>query len=140
MSAWRVAPRSSPTSLNSFRGGAGEIRCVISRRVCATTSIRIRDYGGVRLVYRVGTLLLRSRADLLLQRSRACGRPHRGIVRHPDNAATNCPPQIEMNFYNKSDSSRGFGSGLSEIDSGFRIRYEITRRFAPYLGFGYTGS
>jgi copper resistance protein B len=45
-----------------------------------------------------------------------------------------------MNFYNKSDSSRGFGSGLSEIDSGFRIRYEITRRFAPYLGFGYTGS
>jgi copper resistance protein B len=49
-------------------------------------------------------------------------------------------PQIEMNFYNKSDPSRGFGSGLSEIDSGFRIRYEITRKFAPYLGFAYTGS
>jgi copper resistance protein B len=49
-------------------------------------------------------------------------------------------PQIEMNFYNKSDPSRGFGSGLSQIDSGFRIRYEITRKFAPYLGFAYTGS
>ena len=49
-------------------------------------------------------------------------------------------PQIEMNFYNKSDPSRGFGSGLSEIDSGFRVRYEITRKFAPYLGFAYTGS
>src|SRR6516162_7871986 len=49
-------------------------------------------------------------------------------------------PQIEMNFYSKSDPSRGIGSGLSEIDSGFRIRYEITRKFAPYLGFAYTGS
>ena len=48
-------------------------------------------------------------------------------------------PQIEMNFYNKSDPSREIGSGLSELDTGFRIRYEITRKFAPYIGFAYTG-
>ena len=49
-------------------------------------------------------------------------------------------PQIEMNFYSKSDSSRGIGSGLSEIDTGLRIRYEISRKFAPYIGFAYTGT
>jgi len=49
-------------------------------------------------------------------------------------------PQIEMNFYNKSDRSRGFGSGLSELDTGLRIRYEFSRKFAPYIGFAYTGS
>jgi len=49
-------------------------------------------------------------------------------------------PQIEMNFYNKSDPSREIGSGLSDLDSGFRIRYEITRKFAPYIGFAYTGN
>jgi len=49
-------------------------------------------------------------------------------------------PQIEMNFYNKSNPSRGTGSGLSELDTGFRIRYEITRKFAPYIGFAYTGN
>jgi copper resistance protein B len=49
-------------------------------------------------------------------------------------------PQIEMNFYSKSDSRRGVGSGLSEIDTGLRIRYEISRKFAPYIGFAYTGT
>jgi copper resistance protein B len=47
-------------------------------------------------------------------------------------------PQIEMNFYSKNDPSRGIGSGLSELDTGLRIRYEITRKFAPYVGFAYT--
>jgi copper resistance protein B len=48
-------------------------------------------------------------------------------------------PQIEMNFYSKNDPSRGVGSGLSEIDTGLRIRYEISRKFAPYIGVAYTG-
>jgi copper resistance protein B len=48
-------------------------------------------------------------------------------------------PQIEMNFYNKRDPSRGIGSGLSEIDTGLRIRYEISRKFAPYIGVAYNG-
>jgi len=48
-------------------------------------------------------------------------------------------PQIEMNFYSKRDPSRGIGSGLSELDTGLRIRYEIIRKFAPYIGVVYNG-
>jgi copper resistance protein B len=33
-------------------------------------------------------------------------------------------PQFELNFYSKRDPSRGIGSGLSELDTGLRIRYE----------------
>jgi copper resistance protein B len=48
-------------------------------------------------------------------------------------------PQFELNFYNKSDPSRGIGSGLSELDTGLRLRYEISRKFAPYIGVAYAG-
>ncbi len=47
-------------------------------------------------------------------------------------------PQFEINFYSKSDPSRAIGSGLSDLDTGLRIRYEISRKFAPYIGFAYT--
>jgi copper resistance protein B len=49
-------------------------------------------------------------------------------------------PQFELNFYSKSNPSRGIGSGLAELDTGLRVRYEITRKFAPYIGFAYTGN
>lgn len=49
-------------------------------------------------------------------------------------------PQLELNFYSKSDPSRGIGSGLSDLDTGLRIRYEISRKFAPYIGFAYNQS
>jgi copper resistance protein B len=48
-------------------------------------------------------------------------------------------PEIEMNFYSKRDPSRAIGSGLSEIDTGLRLRYEISRKFAPYIGVAYNG-
>ena len=48
-------------------------------------------------------------------------------------------PQFELNFYNKSDPGRGTGSGLSELDTGLRLRYEISRKFAPYIGAAYAG-
>ena len=48
-------------------------------------------------------------------------------------------PQIEINFYSKRDVRRGTGSGLSDIDTGLRLRYEITREFAPYIGVVYEG-
>ncbi len=47
-------------------------------------------------------------------------------------------PEFEMNFYSKNDPSRGIGSGLSDLDTGIRIRYELSRKFAPYVGFAYT--
>jgi copper resistance protein B len=46
-------------------------------------------------------------------------------------------PQFEVNFYSKRDPSRGIGSGLSDLDAGLRLRYEISRKFAPYVGFAY---
>ncbi len=43
-------------------------------------------------------------------------------------------PKIETNFYGKSDAARGLGSGLSEASVALRLRYEIRREFAPYVG------
>jgi len=48
-------------------------------------------------------------------------------------------PQFEMNFYTKDDPARHVGAGLSELDVGLRLRYEITREFAPYIGVTYLG-
>lgn len=46
-------------------------------------------------------------------------------------------PELEMNFYSKRDIERFIGSGLSDLDTGLRLRYEISRKFAPYIGFAY---
>jgi len=43
-------------------------------------------------------------------------------------------PEIELNLYGKDDPSTGIGSGLSDIEAGLRLRYEIRREFAPYIG------
>lgn len=48
-------------------------------------------------------------------------------------------PEIEMNFYSKADPARHVGAGLSDVDAGLRLRYEISRKFAPYIGVVYTG-
>lgn len=46
-------------------------------------------------------------------------------------------PRIEADLYTRDDAARRVGSGLSEIDAGFRLRYEITRKFAPYVGVAF---
>lgn len=43
-------------------------------------------------------------------------------------------PMAEVNAYSKTDRGRGTGSGISDIDTGLRLRYEISREFAPYIG------
>ena len=43
-------------------------------------------------------------------------------------------PEVEANLYSKSDAARGLGSGLSDLELGLRLRYEIRRQFAPYIG------
>lgn len=43
-------------------------------------------------------------------------------------------PEIEMNFYGKDDPEVNTGSGLSDLSVGLRLRYEIRREFAPYVG------
>ncbi len=47
-------------------------------------------------------------------------------------------PEIEMNVYGKNDSSVDIGSGVSDIEAGVRLRYEIRREFAPYIGVNWT--
>lgn len=43
-------------------------------------------------------------------------------------------PTAELNVYGKNDPQRGIGSGLSNSEAGLRLRYEIRREFAPYIG------
>ena len=49
-------------------------------------------------------------------------------------------PRIEADFHGKDDRERGIGSGLSGIAAGVRLRYEIRREFAPYLGVEWAGT
>lgn len=48
-------------------------------------------------------------------------------------------PKIEINFYSQDDPMRETGAGLSDLDAGLRLRYEITRKVAPYIGVSYEG-
>ena len=43
-------------------------------------------------------------------------------------------PVIEAEWHGKNDASRGTGSGLGKVETGLRLRYEFTRKFAPYVG------
>ncbi len=43
-------------------------------------------------------------------------------------------PDIEVNVYGRKDPDREIGAGVSDIDVGLRLRYEFTRKFAPYVG------
>ncbi len=47
-------------------------------------------------------------------------------------------PELELNFYGKDDPAVGIGSGLSDIEAGLRLRYEIRREFAPYIGVNWS--
>jgi copper resistance protein B len=46
-------------------------------------------------------------------------------------------PEIELNAYGKPDRARELGAGLADGQFELRLRYEITRRFAPYVGYVY---
>jgi copper resistance protein B len=43
-------------------------------------------------------------------------------------------PELELNAYGKDDPERRVMSGLSDLQLGLRLRYEIRREFAPYVG------
>jgi len=48
-------------------------------------------------------------------------------------------PRIEMNFYSRRDDTRAVSSGLSDFEGGVRLRYELLREFAPYVGIEWVG-
>lgn len=43
-------------------------------------------------------------------------------------------PLVEVNLHGRQDTERGIGAGLSTAEAGVRLRYEVTRQFAPYIG------
>jgi copper resistance protein B len=43
-------------------------------------------------------------------------------------------PLIELSIYGEEDPPRGIGAGLSTTEVGLRLRYEIRRELAPYIG------
>ncbi|MGO3345666.1 MAG: copper resistance protein B [Marinomonas sp.] len=47
-------------------------------------------------------------------------------------------PDFEVNIYSKKDEKANIGSGLSDISAGLRLRYEVTRKFAPYIGLDWS--
>ena len=47
-------------------------------------------------------------------------------------------PSLESDFYTKDTPEMAYGKGLSNITAGLRLRYEIKREFAPYLGLEWT--
>ncbi|MGV7175166.1 copper resistance protein B [Xanthomonas axonopodis] len=49
-------------------------------------------------------------------------------------------PRAEADIALTDDERRGIGSGLEAVELGLRLRYEITRRFAPYIGWVHSRS
>ena len=43
-------------------------------------------------------------------------------------------PMAEMNFALQDVPETGVGSGLSDVELGLRLRYEVVKEFAPYVG------
>jgi len=46
-------------------------------------------------------------------------------------------PHLEVNAFAQDVEELGFGAGFSDLEAGLQLRYEVTRKFAPYLDFVY---
>jgi copper resistance protein B len=47
-------------------------------------------------------------------------------------------PRAEVSLYGQDDIENGLGDGFSDVAFGLRVRYEMTRQFAPYVGVEWT--
>jgi len=47
-------------------------------------------------------------------------------------------PFIELNFSANDVARRSIGAGLTDIETGVQLRYEVRREFAPFVEFRYT--
>ena len=47
-------------------------------------------------------------------------------------------PRVELGAAAREDRAFDLGAGLTSATAGLRLRYEIDRRFAPYLGWSWT--
>jgi copper resistance protein B len=67
----------------------------------------------------------------------AAGRTHARVEVEYELLLTNrlvAQPRAEVELFGKSDPERGVGAGLSTSELGLRLRYEMSREFAPYAG------
>ena len=46
-------------------------------------------------------------------------------------------PEVELNWFSDDDEEVEIGSGFAKIEAGIRLRYEITRQIAPYIGINH---
>ena len=49
-------------------------------------------------------------------------------------------PELGASFYTKDDEEAGIGSGLSDLDMSLRLKHELKREFAPYIGINWSKS
>ena len=66
------------------------------------------------------------------------GRTHARVEAEYDLLFTNrliLQPLVEVELYGRSDPDRGIGAGFSTAEAGIRLRYEVRRELAPYVGF-----
>lgn len=48
-------------------------------------------------------------------------------------------PRVEITLHGKNDEAGGRGKGLSDLTAGIRLRYQLSPRFAPYIGVEWMG-
>ncbi len=46
-------------------------------------------------------------------------------------------PELDLNAYGRADPRRDLGAGVSDASLSFRLRYEFSRKFAPYIGYAW---
>ena len=46
-------------------------------------------------------------------------------------------PRVEINAAAQDVPARKIGAGISTLEAGLRLRYEVSREFAPYIGVSY---
>ncbi|PLA74944.1 copper resistance protein CopB [Hydrogenovibrio sp. SC-1] len=49
-------------------------------------------------------------------------------------------PSLKLSAYASDDESMAIGSGVSSTELGLRLRYEFSRKFAPYIGLKFNQS
>ena len=76
-----------------------------------------------------GALFLSDKGDLL---GRLEGYYDQRITQH-----LILQPRVELNFAAQDIPANRIGSGLSDAELGLRLRYEIKREFAPYVGISW---
>ncbi|MGN6374163.1 MAG: copper resistance protein B [Sphingomonas sp.] len=77
-----------------------------------------------------GALFLSTRGDLL---ARAEGTYDERITQR-----LILQPRVELNFAAQDVAEDRIGAGLSDAELGLRLRYEISRQVAPYIGISYS--